>query len=47
MTKAEQRALEAVKAGAVKHAHPFSWAVEAEFLDVKPRTLQRLAERKR
>jgi hypothetical protein len=44
---AEARALEAVRAGAVRHAHPFTWAVEADYLDVKPRTLQRLAKRRK
>lgn len=37
------RALEAVHAGAVRHAHPFTWGVDSPFLDVKPRTLQTLA----
>ena len=44
LTKA-QRALLAVQAGAVMHAHPFTWAVAADWLDVKPRTLQALASR--
>lgn len=42
----QRRALEAVAAGAVKHAHPFTWALEADWLDVKPTTLQRLAQAK-
>lgn len=41
------RALNAVAAGAVKHAHPFTWAVEPEFIDVSPRTLQRLASERK
>lgn len=45
LTAAQRRALEAVATGAVHHAHPFAWAVEADWLDVKPRTLASLAGR--
>ena len=46
LTPQQKRALRAVAAGAVKHAHPFTWAVETDWLDVKSRTLQALANRK-
>jgi hypothetical protein len=39
-------ALQAVSEGKVKHAHPFTWGVEADYLHVKPKLLQRLAREK-
>lgn len=38
-----RNALEAVEAGVVKHAHPFTWGVDAPYLSLGPRTFQRLA----
>jgi len=47
MTSITRRdALQAVCDGKVKHAHPFTWGVEADYLHVKPKTLQQLARKK-
>jgi len=46
MNNAQRRALEAVRDGKVPHAHPFQWATDIPYLDVKLRTLQRLAKEK-
>lgn len=46
LSKAQERALEAVKVGAVKHAHPFAWGVEEPYYDVKGITLQKLVEKR-
>lgn len=45
LTDRQKRAVEAVAAGAVMHAHPFTWAVAADWLDVKPSDLQRAANK--
>jgi hypothetical protein len=46
MTSITRRdALQAVRDGKVKHAHPFTWGVEADYLHVKPKTPQQLARK--